>query len=814
MGSPATLPADPYAAYGGSIATAAPSAPAPAPAPAASNDPYAAYGGSMATPPAAAPAAQPVANPLTANPQGEGTYQMHGAQGILGVPYSQVETARKQGYDFITPSERDRNMKDVAADPATVQRMSDMFGDSAEGDLINAGIGAVKSAAQVPVTLAGWLDSLANKIDEKTGDTADQGQQFESATRKVLGAAAHPKHGGAQQVGGVAQMLGEFAFGEGEARAAYQALPFAAKMKKVGAVADFLEKHPAIAKTVAIGLRQGAAGAGVGVQTLAHGGTAGQAETAGEQAAALGTVLEGGASVAGKVIDHLRPDVESIGGKDVPVLKSQQFREGPDGEPQGPSAAQILAATTDNSHKVVGQQAAAAKRAITDEAQGAAQSSLLRANRARQGPAVPRLPARTGPYTFRIGGTPAAEDVAGDLLQPAAKRTQAAFREPSYVTSSAPKPTVPGIEGSMGGDIATSGSYEPAHDVASGGGQLLTQDANVAAAHLQSLHDVIHGPEFDAMPPEQQQGILAQHEDMQRQMAEHFQSKHYAEASPGPNFQPIDTVSAVQRIGNFSDAADEAQAPGKQVYDHLNAVTGGEWQGLNERIKSLQAQYWTATGAQRDAVEAALRDARGQLDEVFANPKAGIERGDLAAAKRSWSDGYVLRDVHAAIEPAFDIDADFAKKTGAYRGFNGNMMQARWKELLQRNPDVRRVLGDDRVNSLSSIFNLNRTMADRARFGGVINKIAEQLSRHWIASNAAIAGAVGGLGYHTGNFAHSGEALGAYAATRLALHAVATNPRVAENLAYGLHYGADVHRLAPVLAAQILDNRKDTQPQN
>src|SRR5437588_2871533 len=92
---------------------------------------------------------------------------------------------------------------------------------------------------------------------------------------------AHPEaletKGTAETAGKIGENILEFMAGD----AALKNLNLGARFAKLGKIATLLDEHPVLAKAVEIGgnaLRQGTVGAG---QTLAHGGTAGDALTSG-----------------------------------------------------------------------------------------------------------------------------------------------------------------------------------------------------------------------------------------------------------------------------------------------------------------------------------------------------------------------------------------------------------------------------------------------------------------------------------------------------------------------------------------------------
>ena len=126
---------------------------------------------------------------------------------------------------------------------------------------------------------------------------------------------AHPEaletKGTAETAGKIGENILEFMAGD----AALKNLNLGARFAKLGKIATLLDEHPVLAKAVEIGgnaLRQGTVGAG---QTLAHGGTAGEALASGVIVGGTGLAIEGvGQGV--KAIKNFvtrNPQVEQMG---------------------------------------------------------------------------------------------------------------------------------------------------------------------------------------------------------------------------------------------------------------------------------------------------------------------------------------------------------------------------------------------------------------------------------------------------------------------------------------------------------------------
>ncbi len=215
--------------------------------------------------------------------------------GVQGVPYSNIEQARQMpGYDFANFNEYARYTKDRSADPHAPAAP-----DGYAPPEIEQAKGALKSAVQVPNTLAGWLDAI---VDKAAGHPAQPLTTFKSGLEKAENAVApgvtNPTHGFDQAAGGFAETLGEWLYGEGEARTAYEALSQSEKLAKVAQAAKFIEQHPPLAAA----LRTAAVGGGSGAQAMLHGAT----PTEAAEAAAVGGGIAGAGEAIGAGIGAVR----------------------------------------------------------------------------------------------------------------------------------------------------------------------------------------------------------------------------------------------------------------------------------------------------------------------------------------------------------------------------------------------------------------------------------------------------------------------------------------------------------------------------
>jgi len=588
-----------------------------------------------------------------------------------------------------------------------------------------------------------------------------------------------------QHVGGFGENVAEFLTPDalaslgraGSAAEGVKAATNAEKMVEAGKVAATIEKLPPRLKAlIGIGMSAARSGAEAGTQTFVH--TGGDADEA-AKAAALGAgthgLIEGAAQGVGAVARRIAQ----------PSL------------------------TTD---------------AIEDTAKGALEREANTTNATRV-PAPPNPNAE--PYTFSIKGTPTEDTTSGQIAQQPRKQ-QVGTRVISGKGPSErqvwidPATNVPQAVDIHSGDTNAAGSHRaPSYrlseesrpgtvtreDSARGGGELLTQDPNVAAAHLQSLDQIVRSPEYAEMPPEQQQVYRAQRADIQRQIAEHYQATKAAGGNQ-PNFAPIDVKTALKNSHTFEDAADQLYQSAQPVYEHANRVSGGQWQVLKDTINKLSDQLGDepnipSNQGVRAKLARQIRESESAMSRILDDPKNGIDRDDADRAIRMMHAQFVLRDAHKAIEPIYDIEQHLPLKSGEYKGYNGNRLGARWQAFLRDRPEARQILGSDQVDTLGQMFKKTETWAGRKRIGQGIMAVASALAGGAAgavtggASGHAAAGALGGVG--------AGEL--SYMGLRHVVEGMVLNPRFAKNLLFAVDSGARPQNYAPGLA-KMLDSAR------
>jgi hypothetical protein len=269
-----------------------------------------------------------------------------------------------------------------------------------------------------------------------------------------------------------------------------------------------------------------------------------------------------------------------------------------------------------------------------------------------------------------------------------------------------------------------------------------------------------------------------------------------------------DVPAAVARVSSFGDAADEVEKSAKGAYDNLNQATGGKFSEVRDNFTQARKDaYKAGSVSERDAAQLRLDNATSAMRQLFDDSGGKVSQQDWKDANTAWTNSKTLRQVHDAVESTFDTDAGFSQRSGTYRGFNGNMLRQRLNRLTQTigEPELNRVVGRDNMDNLRKVAELTRTNADRAKFGAAVQKVGGWLARESTAAGAgALVGHFTGLGGLGG--AVGGEA--AYMAARKVMQAVATNPKVGQQLTFAVESGARPEYFAPIIGQMIRDQQE------
>jgi hypothetical protein len=384
------------------------------------------------------------------------------------------------------------------------------------------------------------------------------------------------------------------------------------------------------------------------------------------------------------------------------------------------------------------------------------------------------------------------------------------MRDQPYMTSPAP-----------GAEAETVGNPQ-------GGGTLRTQDPNIVRQHIANLNDVIDHPEFEKLPPEQQQQILSARTDAQQQMGQyrdHMQT--LSGLPPGmPNFAQINIPEAVKYTGNHIDVARNMLDVAVDGYDSiaqklkLNDISGGKFNAIRNANKKAWAAYTDATDENLAEAESAVDETNKKMEDLLAKDIHGaVTPKELAGFNQIYGDGQKMLYIGKTIDRAFSGNP-MGKEPWEMRGFNGQTMMNGLNALERKfgRPTLDRLLGKGQLDTLYQVARLNLTPAQMGKFGAVISPITKWLGENGVSMRGHVGpGLIAGLiGEATGVGFSKGALVGVSAdyAARRVMNAIVTNPRIAEHVIYALDHGVNPKVYGPLIGSMIVqqESAKD-QPE-
>lgn len=778
--------------------------------------------------------ATPATPSITDNPNGEGIYRMKGPDGKeAGIPYSNAKgSATAAGYKFADDHEYTRFMKDYLADPAEQQKTQQIAQD-------DPGLMLFLGAAKHALRSVFGLSDITSGTPEQREKSAKQnpllpqplgGSAQAERSSPLRQFADEPDVSGWQTAGGAGEDLGEFATGEGELKAANMGdrllklvpeLQGSQKLAVVSKLLQFAEKHPLIGDA----LRQGlVAGAQTDVKT---GGDIGAAAEAGAATAGTGLAVGGLLGAGSRAVASRATTLADVGGVETPV------------------AAEIR-----NSAKPTPVQAAG-QQSIKNAARDALTGHLEEVNESRATPAGPKqLPARTGPFEFNLKGVTPTESTTGTITPRAAEIPRSNTSVPANRTPATTEYSRVGVEPEYirpgGGDAiaqregrvwaerripghmhSAAPGETPAETTLGGGGNLTTQDANIAKAHISNLNNVIESPDFEKMPPSQQRDLITARNEAQKQMADyHEQVMSNLPGATRPNLEPVDIPATLRRVGSWREAANELEKTGSHGYDLLNDVTGGKFNALRQENKDAWNAWTGASGESNQRVaKAALDQSEGKMAQMFKDLRGIVNEKELDGFNDAYRNAQGLHRVADAVESSFQGNMNPSRTSWEYRGFNGTQLMSNLTKLQQTmgRGALNRLIGEGNANTLFQVAELNGTLAQRGKFGAAVTAVAKNLPVGHLSA-AGIGSVAGWRATHSWEGAAVGAAAGGalgIASSRV-VNAMLTNPKIAKQLIYAMDYGKP-ENYGPFIASLIQKlatdsslerQRQEAQPAN
>jgi hypothetical protein len=379
------------------------------------------------------------------------------------------------------------------------------------------------------------------------------------------------------------------------------------------------------------------------------------------------------------------------------------------------------------------------------------------------------------------------------------------MRDQPYMTSAAP-------------------GVEPEAVTIGGGGTLRTENADMVRNHIGRLNEIIDSPEFADRPAAEQEQIKDARTDAQRQMAEYHEMMRPMNPNYGrPHFPQLDIPSEVSRIGSYTEAADHLQDISQQGYNYLNDLSGGRFSVIERANRVAWGAVKGATTVQElENAEAAVEQTNKQMNDLLDKDIVGaVSPKELQGFRDAYGQSQKLRYVGKAVDGAFDGNPSTSTRSWQYRGFDGNRLAANLQRLEQRfgYDAISRTVGRDNLEALHQVADLNRTLANRGKFGAVVNEVNSWLQKSFpkMFTRTTIGSYIGyHLGGPAGATAGAASTELAWMATKATVNKILSNPRIAQNVQYAIEKGIRPEVYGPAIGSMIvksISSDQEEQPQ-
>lgn len=277
----------------------------------------------------------------------------------------------------------------------------------------------------------------------------------------------------------------------------------------------------------------------------------------------------------------------------------------------------------------------------------------------------------------------------------------------------------------------------------------------------------------------------------------------------------IDAPAAVKRTRNFVDAADELKTSAQGIDERLGAATDGKYKDLHRDLRDAEQNAYSAGDEGREAAEKQVDAIRDRLDNYF-TASGDTNTGDIAARNQAWHKQYILRDAGNALESSFNLTPQTAAEIRVNRFFDPKKAQARLTRI-ERKVDGKygkgyfaQTLGPEALKNMHTVFHyMAESPSNAANANRGINLIAKVLAGESLAG-AALHTFGHGIAASTGL---AGTGIAVTLAAKKTLHAIATNPKIAQQFIYAMKY-ARPKVAAPLIAQMIRENDQEERQAN
>lgn len=272
----------------------------------------------------------------------------------------------------------------------------------------------------------------------------------------------------------------------------------------------------------------------------------------------------------------------------------------------------------------------------------------------------------------------------------------------------------------------------------------------------------------------------------------------------------VDVNAVLNKIHDFTGAADRLAEVNNAGYDALDALTGNKFRALNGEVAAAQK----AAYAGGEEAAAAYRNKLAEMNDLMDSVKGKIGPDELSTLKASWRQSYQLRDFGNIWDKALNGVPGATQVSQEQAGVNGRVLMKGLQQAVRNygRDQIDAALGTGRLENLERIARLNTTAPQRAAFNKGLHVVGSYLPI-WVG--AKIGEHVAGL---PGEIAGGMVGAAAKPTVEKVLNAVRANPQIGQFFTHAVEYGASPKVYGPMLAEMIQKSNteasRDEQDQN
>jgi hypothetical protein len=317
-----------------------------------------------------------------------------------------------------------------------------------------------------------------------------------------------------------------------------------------------------------------------------------------------------------------------------------------------------------------------------------------------------------------------------------------------------------------------------------------TTDPHFVQKLLSEATAVKEGDGFTELGPRQQARVTDTIDSLTNQL-----DQYHGELASRPHFTPIDVPAALDATDNYGTAGDIMKNSVRDVYNRMaQTAAPGRLSELLQMPRSQSAE---------------------ELQQLFDANSDKFSPEEWQTATDTYRKGFALNALHDAIQKGFNVSPEYAADTGATRTFTGSNKIANQLDdvLSSRGDDLREMLGNDGIRSIRRMNELLKGPETSGPLQQLLRSTAAVMRRHYGGVGGFIGSAAApflGVDHLTGTV--SGAATG-YALQKVINYA-ASNPAIADRMAYAVEHGVSPRVAAPLLATMMIRATAKEKPRN